>query len=112
MDLNQLLREHQLSLMRLDQAATSGQRDAHSQFVRDYARAIASLKVRLRKASGALKLGLPVERPGQIIVKPGERHPFRTMITFEEGDSAQQACSVEPSENPDRGNAESKAFLP
>lgn len=112
MDLNQLLREHQLSLMRLDQAATVSEHEAHSQFVRDYASAIASLKVRLRAASVALKLGLPIEGPGRIVVTPGERHPFRTVITFEGGTSSQRACSGEASENPDRGNAESKAVLP
>ncbi len=51
MDLNQLLREHQLSLMRLDRAATVDERNAHSQFVEDYAGAIESLKVRLRASS-------------------------------------------------------------
>ena len=112
MDLNQLLREHQLSLMRLDQAATSGEREAHSQFVRDYAGAIASVKVRLRAASVVLKGGLPFANPGQIVVKPGERHPFRTVITFEEGTSSQAACSGEASENPDRGSVEPKEVLP
>ena len=112
MDLNQLLREHQLSLMRLDQAATSGEREAHSQFVRDYAGAIASLKVRLRAASVVLKGAAPYVNSGQIVVTPGERHPFRTMITFREGTDPRPACSGEASENPDRGNVEPKEVLP
>jgi hypothetical protein len=111
MDLNQLLREHQLSLMRLDQAVTSSEREAHSQFVRHYAKAIASQKV-LRAASVVLKSGLPIAQPGHIVVTPGERHPFRTVITFEGGTSTQQTCSGEISENPDQGNVASQAVFP
>ncbi len=37
MDLNQLLHDHQLSLMRLDRSANDEERRAHSQFVHDYA---------------------------------------------------------------------------
>ena len=112
MDLNQLLREHQLSLMRLDQAATAGEREAHRQFVRDYASAIASLKSRLRAASVALKLGLPTAGPGGIVVTAVKRQPFGTLVTFEGGTGTQQACLGEASENPDRGNAESALVLP
>jgi len=35
-DLNRLLRRHQLSLMRLDTANSDEQRRAHTQFARDY----------------------------------------------------------------------------
>ncbi len=44
MDLNELFREHQLSLMRLDGATTAEECAAHAQFVTDYAARISSLQ--------------------------------------------------------------------
>jgi len=40
MDLESLLHRHQLSLMRLDQAASTEERRSHEQFARDYAESI------------------------------------------------------------------------
>ena len=49
MDLNSLLRRHQLSLMIADRGLTLEERQAHDQFARDYAEQILSS----RDASGA-----------------------------------------------------------
>jgi hypothetical protein len=44
MDLNSLLRRHQLSLMAADRSMTSRDRQAHQQFARDYAEHIISVR--------------------------------------------------------------------
>jgi hypothetical protein len=51
MDLNQLLQRHQLSLMRLDQAATLEERRSHEQFARDYAERIRVVRRQLGATS-------------------------------------------------------------
>jgi hypothetical protein len=48
MDLNALLRRHQLSLMMADAALTSDEKRAHDQFARDYAEQIRRTRDALR----------------------------------------------------------------
>jgi hypothetical protein len=50
-DLNQLLHRHQLSLMRLDRAATEEERLSHEQFARDYAERIRVVRSQLGATS-------------------------------------------------------------
>ena len=60
MDLNQLLHRHQLSLMQRDQAESSDERRAHSQFALDYAKKIQVA----RDALGApARLRAPTDQP-------------------------------------------------
>jgi hypothetical protein len=50
-DLNLLLHRHQLSLMRLDRAATAEERLSHERFVHDYAEKIRVVRSRLGATS-------------------------------------------------------------
>ena len=47
MDLNELLRRHQIALMQGDRSESSEERQAHSQFASDYAEKIHTARVRL-----------------------------------------------------------------
>jgi hypothetical protein len=51
MDLNQLLHRHQLSLMRVDRAATAEERLSHQRFVQDYAERIHVVRSQLGATS-------------------------------------------------------------
>lgn len=55
MDLNLLLHRHQLSLMRLDCAATAEERRSHEQFAHDYSERIRVVRSQLG-ATSALRL--------------------------------------------------------
>lgn len=54
MDLNLLLHRHQLSLMRIDRAATTDERRSHEQFARDYSERIRVVRSQLG-ATGELR---------------------------------------------------------
>lgn len=56
MDLNQLLRAHQLSLMRLDRAGTAEERASHAQFAQDYAASIQARRLELGAKGAVLKI--------------------------------------------------------
>ena len=100
MDLNQLLHRHQLSLMQRDQAESSDERRAHSQFALDYAKKIQVA----RDALGApAQLRAPTDQPAveisrfghapcvtaRVVLKLSEDLPYTVVLT---GENEETSC--------------------